>query len=148
MYILKIKHGFAKLIYLFPLIFVYCLHSCIGQDDFDYRESYLLRSGGDIPEYGNFINSINTRNTKNIMTENINIFVLTMFSFTLQFRTFSAYWSSPSSTRHMCSLWSNLWGRNLHIKGNFYRSILLQIRMFALYKSTTFKVTKGCSFTF
>ena len=68
MYIFKIKHDFPKLIYFLPLIVIYCLHTCNGQDDFDYRESYLLRSGGDVPASGNFVNSIKLPNTKNKIT--------------------------------------------------------------------------------
>ena len=58
MNIFKIKHDFPKLLYLLSLIVLYNLPIINGQSDFDYRESYLLRSGGDIPETGNIPNTV------------------------------------------------------------------------------------------
>ena len=58
MNVFKIKHDFPKLLCLLPLIVLYCSPFVNGQSDFDYRESYLLRSGGDIPETGNIPNTV------------------------------------------------------------------------------------------
>ena len=86
MYIFKIKHDFPKLIYFLPLIVIYCLHTCNGQDDFDYRESYLLRSGGDVPASGNFVNSIKFPNTKNKTQHKTFILIILFFSWTISGR--------------------------------------------------------------
>ena len=57
MHVFKIKHDFPKPFAIFSLIVLYCspIINGQGQDDFDYRESYLLRAGGEVPASGNFV---------------------------------------------------------------------------------------------
>ena len=65
MHVFKIKHDFPKPFAIFSLIVLYCspIINGQGQDDFDYRESYLLRTRGDVPTSGSFV----IFNDKNIM---------------------------------------------------------------------------------
>ena len=55
MHVFKIKHDFPKPFAIFSLIALYCYPIINGQDDFDYRESYLLRNSGNVPASGNFV---------------------------------------------------------------------------------------------
>ena len=56
MHVFKIKHDFPKPFAIFSLIVLYCspIINGQGQDDFDYRESYLLRRG-EVPTSGSFV---------------------------------------------------------------------------------------------
>ena len=62
MHVFKIKHDFPKPFAVFYLIVLYCypIINGQGQDDFDYRESYLLRRG-EVPASGNFVISMTIR---------------------------------------------------------------------------------------
>ena len=57
MHVFEIKHDYPKLFAIFSLIVLYCSPIINGQgrDDFDYRESYLLRSRGEVHTSGNFV---------------------------------------------------------------------------------------------
>ena len=57
MHVFKIKHDFPKIFAIFSLIVLIFspVNNGQGQDDFDYRESYLLRTRGEVPTSGSFV---------------------------------------------------------------------------------------------